>query len=70
MKKQHSKNWNDKHEESLSFGQKIADKVANGMGSWPFIIIQSIVVLIWMGLNIIGFIQHWDPYPFILLNLI
>jgi uncharacterized membrane protein len=44
--------------------------VANGMVSWPFIIIQSVVVLIWMGLNIIGFIQHWDPYPFILLNLL
>jgi uncharacterized membrane protein len=70
MKKHHSKNWNDTHEDSLSFGQKIADKVANGMGSWPFIIIQSVIVFIWMVLNIVGFIQHWDPYPFILLNLL
>jgi uncharacterized membrane protein len=40
------------------------------MGSWKFIIWQTVVVIIWMTLNIIGFIRHWDPYPFILLNLI
>jgi uncharacterized membrane protein len=40
------------------------------MGSWTFIIIQSVFVLIWMGLNVVGFMQHWDPYPFILLNLL
>lgn len=40
------------------------------MGSWPFIIIQTVFVLIWMALNILGLMQHWDPYPFILLNLI
>lgn len=62
--------WHDKHRASLSFGQKIADKVANNMGSWTFIIVQSIIVLIWMTLNIIGLINHWDPYPFILLNLL
>ncbi len=62
--------WLDKHRESLSFGQKIADKVANGMGSWKFIIWQTIFVIIWMTLNIVAFIGHWDVYPFILLNLI
>ena len=56
--------------ESLTFGQRIADSVANGMGSWAFIIWQTIFVIIWMTLNVIGFIQHWDVYPFILLNLI
>ena len=40
------------------------------MGSWRFIIIQSLIVLVWMILNVIGFVQHWDPYPFILLNLL
>jgi len=40
------------------------------MGSWRFIIIQSIFVVIWMALNVIGFIYHLDAYPFILLNLI
>jgi uncharacterized membrane protein len=40
------------------------------MGSWKFIIWQSIFVLLWMVLNVIGFVKHWDTYPFILLNLI
>lgn len=63
-------NWHKKHKEQSSFGDKIADAVANGMGSWTFIIWQTIIVLVWMILNIVGFVQHWDPYPFILLNLI
>jgi uncharacterized membrane protein len=64
------KTWHAKHYESLGFGQRLADRVASGMGSWSFIIIQSILVLVWMGLNVIGFISHWDVYPFILLNLL
>ena len=64
------KNWHEKHKASLTFGQKIADKVATSMGSWKFIIIQSIIVVLWMILNIIGLVFHWDPYPFILLNLL
>jgi uncharacterized membrane protein len=62
--------WHEKHSSSLNFAQRLADKVANGMGSWSFIITQSIIVGIWMILNIIGYLQHWDPYPFILLNLL
>lgn len=62
--------WHEKHKASLTFGQKIADKVATSMGSWKFIIIQTIIVILWMILNIIGLIYHWDPYPFILLNLL
>lgn len=64
------KNWLDIHTEKLSFGQRLADSVANGMGSWTFIIGQTIFVIIWMALNVVGFIRHWDVYPFILLNLI
>ena len=69
MKKQ-PKNWHAELEESLTYGQRLADKVANGMGSWRFIIWQTIVVAIWMILNFIAFCYHWDPYPFILLNLV
>ena len=65
-----NKTWHDKHQAALSFGDRIADTVANGMGSWAFIIWQSIIVILWMILNVIGFVQHWDVYPFILLNLI
>lgn len=65
-----AKTWLDKHKETLTPGQRIADVVAAGMGSWKFIIWQTIFVAVWMFLNVIGFIRHWDPYPFILLNLI
>ncbi len=55
--------------EQLTFGQRVADKVAATMGSWPFIIVQSGILLIWIILNVTAFINKWDPYPFILLNL-
>jgi uncharacterized membrane protein len=53
----------------LTIGQKIADSVASTMGSWTFIIIQSVILLIWIILNVTAFVEKWDPYPFILLNL-
>jgi uncharacterized membrane protein len=68
MEKQ--KNWHAKHTASLSFGGRIADSVAKGMGSWNFIIIQTVLVILWMALNLVGFLYHWDVYPFILLNLV
>lgn len=63
-------NWHNKHESEQTVGDRVADIVASGMGSWRFIIIQTIFVLIWMVLNIVGFAAHWDTYPFILLNLL
>lgn len=53
----------------LTLGQRIADMVAASMGSWPFIIVQSLLLAVWIALNITAWIEHWDPYPFILLNL-
>lgn len=64
------KTWHEEHQGSLSMGDRVADKVANGMGSWNFIIIQTILVALWMGLNVVGFCYHWDVYPYILLNLV
>jgi uncharacterized membrane protein len=52
-----------------TFGQKAADKITAIVGSWHFIIIQSGLLSIWITLNAIAWIRHWDPYPFILLNL-
>ena len=52
-----------------TLGENIADKVAAGMGSWPFIIVQSTILLVWIILNVAAWMHHWDPYPFILLNL-
>jgi uncharacterized membrane protein len=53
----------------LTLGQRVADRVAATMGSWRFIIVQSAVLLVWIVLNITAYVQRWDPYPFILLNL-
>ena len=64
------KNWHEKHFETLGFGSRLADSVAKGMGSWRFIIAQTILVILWMALNLVGFFYHWDVYPFILLNLL
>ena len=54
---------------ALTTGQKIADTVASTMGSWRFIIIQTTILLFWIALNVTAYVQRWDPYPFILLNL-
>jgi Predicted membrane protein len=62
--------WHGKHRETLTLGQVLADKLTVGMGSWTYIIFQTILIIIWIILNIIGWIYHWDPYPFILLNLL
>jgi len=69
-KLQARKNWHEEHSETLSVGNRIADSVAKGMGSWSFIIIQTFLVAIWMALNLVGYVYHWDVYPFILLNLV
>ncbi len=60
----------DKNSES-SFGQHLADKVASFGGSWRFIIIFGLFIVVWMIINIIFLASKaYDPYPFILLNLI
>lgn len=64
------RNLNEKLLNERTIGQRIADSVARGMGSWKFIIIQTIIVIVWMILNGVAFIYHWDPFPFILLNLV
>lgn len=63
------RNINEEIEKGLTLGQRIADTVANTMGSWRFIIIQSSLLAIWVTLNVMAFVARWDPYPFILLNL-
>lgn len=64
-------NWHQKAQQQRSLGDRVADAVANGMGSWRFIIIQTVFVAIWMFLNTWhGWKYMWDGYPFILLNLL
>lgn len=68
--KRATRDVNTLHEASLTVGQKIADRVAATMGSWPFIIVQSVLLTCWIALNVTELLFHaWDPYPFILLNL-
>lgn len=64
------KNWHDEYKDERTFGERLADQVALFMGSWKFIILQTTIVILWMTMNVIGFVYHWDPYPFILLNLL
>jgi uncharacterized membrane protein len=52
-----------------TIGQKSADIVTKFVGSWGFIIVSAIFVALWAATNIYGWINSWDPYPFILLNL-
>jgi uncharacterized membrane protein len=55
--------------ERLTFGQRAADRVAAVVGSWWFIGTQSVILLGWGWLNLMAWTRHWDPYPFILMNL-
>jgi uncharacterized membrane protein len=67
------------HDDSMTLGQRVADTVARNFGSWRFILIQSSLLACWLFANVYlvfhnyeanGFnFKAWDPYPFILLNL-
>ncbi len=65
------RNVNDLFLEKLrvSPGQRAADRVAQIVGSWRFIIIQTLLLSLWALLNMTAWVYHWDPYPFILMNL-
>ena len=55
--------------EKLTFGQKAADWMTNFVGSWLFMFLLVIYIIVWMALNVYAYVSHWDPYPFIILNL-
>ena len=69
MSRQVSRNVLEEAEERLTFGQRIADKVASFGGSWTFIFIFGVMMFGWMGLNVLR-LANFDPYPFIFLNLV
>jgi uncharacterized membrane protein len=62
-------NWHKKQKENLTVGQKAADAMRNGMGSWGFVFSFVIFLSGWTFLNAADGWHHWDKYPFILLNL-
>ena len=61
------KNWHIEHDKTLTRGQRAADLMRNGMGSWIFVGSFLVFMAIWAALNTLDL--KWDPYPFILLNL-
>ena len=66
-----SKDVDASYETRVSWGERLSDKIAQFGGSWPFIIIFLVFILIWMGINVIILANRsFDPYPFILLNLV
>ena len=70
LRTQVSRNPNVEEEERLTVGERIADKVATFGGSWTFIIIFGVILGVWVVLNTSAlFKSHFDPYPYILLNL-
>lgn len=70
LDKRISENTSNAGKDNLSFGNKIADKVAEVAGSWNFIITFCIIIFLWIALNIVLLSKPYDPYPFILLNLV
>jgi len=66
-----SKTWHAMHTANSTRGERIADHVAAFIGSWQFIIIQSVIFLIWVVVNTLWLLDRYqfDPYPFILFNL-
>lgn len=53
-----------------TIGQKASDAMTKWAGGWTFIIIFLVFIFLWMGTNIYAWVEGWDPYPFILLNLV
>jgi CRP/FNR family cyclic AMP-dependent transcriptional regulator len=64
-----SRNPNDVIEEDMTFGERIADRVASFGGSWTFIITFALAITLYTAINVVLRGKAWDPYPFILLNL-
>ncbi len=69
MSQHRNTTWHQQYREDRTVGQRVADRTARVIGSWPFIIAQTLLVTLWVGLNVVAWSNHWDPYPFILLNL-
>ena len=60
----------NRHRDRQRQGERIADQVTRVFGSWRFIVVQTVIVLAWIALNLVAVAYRWDPYPFILLNLL
>jgi len=70
LRSQVTRNTNVQEAEMLTVGQRVADRVAAFGGSWSFILLFAAVIVVWMAVNVVAAVRHFDPYPFILLNLV
>ena len=61
---------NQTHYDDATFGERLADRIAAGIGSWRFLIVQTLLVAAWVISNIWLLRRPFDPYPLILLNLL
>jgi uncharacterized membrane protein len=50
--------------------ERVAADLAQVVGSWTFVLFQAVLIVLWVALNVVGFLRHWDPYPFHLLALV
>jgi len=64
-------NWYERHAHGQEVGDRVADAIANLIGSWKFIIFQTAVFIVWVIINTLWLLEayQFDPYPFILFNL-
>ena len=64
-------NWHRRHADAQPLGNRVADALANLIGSWKFLIFQTVIFVIWVVVNTIWLLEayQFDPYPFILFNL-
>ncbi|MDA8218660.1 MAG: DUF1003 domain-containing protein [Dehalococcoidales bacterium] len=71
-RKRVSRNVNELHEEQMTFAQRVSDRLADTVGSWGFILTFLGAIVFWVALNSVLLLSRksWDPYPFILLNLV
>ena len=64
-------NWHRRHADAQPFGHRVADALANLIGSWKFLIFQTVIFVVWVIVNTVWLLEayQFDPYPFILFNL-
>jgi uncharacterized membrane protein len=71
LRRRATRNLNElRQKEEKTLGERMADRLATGAGSWTFIISFLVLLAVWMAINALAWTHHWDPYPFILLNLV
>jgi uncharacterized membrane protein len=64
------RNVNRLHKEQMNRSERLSDRLTDFLGSWAFLTWQGAILAVWIIVNLVGWLRHWDPYPFIFLNLI